>query len=227
MPHQKILSAFLDESGDFGQYEQHSPYYLVSLVLHDQTIDISQNISDFETHTKNLGYEHHAVHTGPLIRRESDYINETRDDRIKLFNALFHFVRKTDIKYSCVKVNKRECADEIALNSRISKQLGAIIQNHLDYFTSFDKVIVYYDNGQIDLTKIITSVFSSYISNVEFRKVQPVDYKLFQAADMICTIELLADKAETKTFSKSESDFFCGINRFKKNYLKWIIKKKL
>lgn len=54
MPHQKILSAFLDESGDFGQYEQHSPYYLVSLVLHDQTIDISQNISDFETHTKKF-----------------------------------------------------------------------------------------------------------------------------------------------------------------------------
>lgn len=73
MPYQRILSAFLDESGDFGQYEQHSPYYLVSLVLHDQTINISQNIADFEAHAENLGYGNHAVHTGSLIRRESDY----------------------------------------------------------------------------------------------------------------------------------------------------------
>lgn len=132
-----------------------------------------------------------------------------------------------DISYSCVKVNKRECKDEIALNSRISKQLGSILQDNMEYFSSFDKVIVYYDNGQVNLTKIITSVFSSHISNVEFRKVQPVDYKLFQVADMICTIELLAYKADTKSFSRSEYDFFGGINRFKKNYLKWILKKKL
>ncbi|MCR4717026.1 MAG: hypothetical protein K5656_07575 [Lachnospiraceae bacterium] len=77
----RILSVFIDESGDFGPYEQHSPYYLVSLVLHDQSIDISKNIADFESHLKNLGYEHHAVHTGPLIRRESDYSNDLIEDR--------------------------------------------------------------------------------------------------------------------------------------------------
>ena len=32
----KILSIFIDESGDFGAYEAHAPYYLVALVYHDQ-----------------------------------------------------------------------------------------------------------------------------------------------------------------------------------------------
>ena len=30
----KELSVFVDESGDFGQYEQHSPFYIISLVMH-------------------------------------------------------------------------------------------------------------------------------------------------------------------------------------------------
>ena len=223
----RTLSVFIDESGDFGPYEQHSPYYLVSLVLHDQSIDISKNISDFESHLRNLGYEHHAVHTGPLIRRESDYLNDLVEDRKRLFSSLFNFARRLDIRYSCVKVNKKECRDEIMLNSRISKQLGAILDDNRSYFSSFDHVVVYYDNGQVNLTRIISSVFSSHLADVEFRKVQPVDYRLFQVADMVCTLELLSDKADAKNFSNSELEFFDNIRDFKKNYLKWILRKKL
>lgn len=73
---EKILSVFIDESGDFGPYELHAPYYLVAMILHDQDTDISENIKSFETHLSNLGYRHHAIHTGPLIRRESIYSND-------------------------------------------------------------------------------------------------------------------------------------------------------
>ena len=38
-----ILSVFIDESGDFGEVNQASPYYLVTLVLHEQNIDISRS----------------------------------------------------------------------------------------------------------------------------------------------------------------------------------------
>ena len=33
---EKRLSVFIDESGDFGTYEVHAPYYLVSMILHNQ-----------------------------------------------------------------------------------------------------------------------------------------------------------------------------------------------
>ena len=164
----RTLSVFIDESGDFGAYEAHSPYYIVALVYHDQNIDISKNLQVFSEHLRNLGYENHAVHTGPLIRRESDYEHELVEERKRLFNALFHFARKLDIQYSCVKVLKRECRDEIVLTSRISKQLGEILDEHQDFFHAYNQIIVYYDNGQINLTRIISSVFSSHLSDVEF-----------------------------------------------------------
>jgi len=37
---EKILSVFIDESGDFGPYEPHAPYYLVAMVLHNQNINV-------------------------------------------------------------------------------------------------------------------------------------------------------------------------------------------
>ena len=64
-------------------------------------------------------------------------------------------------------------------------------------FSHFDSVVIYYDNGQTELTKVITSVFSSLLSNVDVRKVKQIDYLLLQVADLACTMELLAEKLET------------------------------
>lgn len=224
---EKTLSIFIDESGDFGSYTQHSPYYLVTLILHNQNTDISQNILALETHLNNLGYPQHAIHTGPLIRRESVYTSESREKRKKLFNILFHFCRKSDFKYLYTLVKKSECPDVQSLTSRLTKRLLEVLSKHQIFFEQFDHIIIYYDNGQIELTKILTSVFHSLFTHVEFRKVQPANYKLFQAADLICTIELLAQKAENNSFSRSEQDFFGSIRDFKKNYLKPIQKKNL
>lgn len=221
---EKCLSVFIDESGDFGPYEPHSPYYLVAMVLHDQSIDITDNISAFETHLTNLGYSHHAVHTGPLIRRESVYENDYVEDRKRLYCALFNFTRKLNINYTCALVKKSECPDVVTLTSKLSKEIAAVLRDHADFWNSYDQIIVYYDNGQIELTKILTSVFSALYTHVEFRKVKPVDYKLFQVADLICTTELLEEKA---TFSRSELEFFNNKRDFRKNFLKNIRKKHL
>lgn len=64
---EKILSIFIDESGDFGRYDSKNPYYYVSLILHDQSINISENIENLEQHLKKIGYPNHAIHTGPII----------------------------------------------------------------------------------------------------------------------------------------------------------------
>ena len=66
---EKVLSVFIDESGDFGAYEHHAPYYLVAMVLHDQSVDITSDIRGMDERMRSLGYDHHAIHTGPLIRR--------------------------------------------------------------------------------------------------------------------------------------------------------------
>ena len=223
----RILSVFVDESGDFGPYESHSPYYIVSLVIHDQQINISENINIFDKHLLNLGYDPHAIHTGPLIRRESIYLNYLIEDRKRLFNALFNFARKLNFRYFCLKVQKKECPDVISITSKLAKLLSNRLRENELFWNNYDKVIIYYDNGQIELTKILTSVFNTLYTHVEFRKVTPIDYKLFQVADLICTLELLAEKAESNSFTNSELEFFDNIRTFKKNYLKPIRKKEL
>ena len=224
---EKTLSLFIDESGDFGVYAPHSPYYIICIVLHDQSIDIHPDIKTFEQHLKNSGYPDHAVHTGPLIRRESVYLNDNIKDRKYLFNALFHFVRKLNIKYLCVKVKKSDFRNSMDLMVYISRELSALLNKNIDFFREYEKMIIYYDNGQNELTKIITSVFNSLYSFVEFRKVSPSDYRLFQAADLICTLELLSEKAASNTFTKSEIEFFNSIRNFKKSYMKYIEKKRI
>lgn len=224
---EKTLSVFIDESGDFGPYDFHAPYYLVAMILHNQDIDITRNINELDNHLSNLGYGKHAIHTGPLIRRESVYSNDIMEDRKRLFNALFHFARKLNFKYVCTKIRKNECQDMITMTSKLSRSIADVIRKNQKFWEQFEHIIIYYDNGQIELTKILVSVFNALYAHVEFRKVRPVDYKLFQVADLVCTIELLTEKADANLFTRSEREFFCSPRDFKKNYSKQLLKKHL
>lgn len=44
------LSIFIDESGDWGEYAKHCPYYIVTMVMHDQSKDIEKEIRHLEEH---------------------------------------------------------------------------------------------------------------------------------------------------------------------------------
>ena len=124
-------------------------------------------------------------------------------------------------------MNKAECSDSIQLTAKLSRKIATQLRDNLDYFNSFDNIIVYYDNGQNELTKILISIFNALFVNVEFRRVKPSEYKLFQVADLICTWELLSLKAKDKAFSKSENEMFGSAREFMKNRYKLIQKKKL
>ena len=70
----KIMSIFIDESGDFGPYQSHAPYYIVSMILHNQETDITENINHLNEHIVNLNYNNHAIHVGPDSQRIDIYI---------------------------------------------------------------------------------------------------------------------------------------------------------
>lgn len=113
------------------------------------------------------------------------------------------------------------------MTARLSRSIADTLSDHLTYMESFEHIIVYYDNGQLELTRILTSVFNTLFSHVEFRKVKPIDYKLFQVADLICTMSLLSKKSESNSFSRSETEFLGSVRDFKKNYWKVLSKKQL
>ena len=223
---EKVLSVFIDESGDFGQYNPASPNYYVAMVLHNQETDISKNIDALERQIGNWGYPAHTIHTGPLIRRESVYKNDLREHRKALFNALYDFTRMLDIQYICPTINQGDCAEKskLAYTDKLTKEIANKLRANYEYFSTFDKIIVYYDYGQIELAQILVSVFNTMFANVEFRKIETNQYKLAQAADLICTVEAIAQK---NVLTKSEVEFFHSKHDFRKNIYKNIAKKKL
>jgi len=219
------LDILIDESGDFGAYQAHSPYYLVGMLFHDGRNDIGQAAQLLDTQVRNLGFEPHAIHTGPIIRREGNYLNRTVNERKRLLNALIHFSRRIDVQYVVLCVDKRECKDIIDLIARISRLIRVFLDRHDTFFQSFDGITVYYDNGQIELTRILTSTLSVLLPNVSFHRVRSSEHKLFQLVDMYCSLELTALKFKTCTASSSELDMFHNSRAFNKDYLKKIRKK--
>ena len=161
-----------------------------------------------------------------MIRRESVYKNDLREQRKALFNALYHFTRLLEIQYICPAINQGDCTEKskLAYTDKLTKEIANHLRLHYGYFSVFDKIIVYYDYGQIELAQILVSVFNTMFSNVEFRKIETNQYKLSQAADLICTVEAIAQK---NVLTKSECEFFHSKNEFKKNIYKNIAKKKL
>lgn len=221
----KELSIFIDESGDFGEYEYHSPYYIIAMVFHDQDNDIQQAISKLNRELSYLNLNNLCIHTGPIIRKEEIYTHMSIEERRRIFNKMVAFIRQIDIRYKCFYIDKKHISDVVEASGKLSKQISLFIREHYEDFLSFHNVKIYYDNGQVEVSKILSSVFNALLPNSIFRKVMPVEYKLFQVADLLCTLELVKLKLENNMFSKSEKSFFGNIHDLKKNYLKPLSKK--
>ena len=152
----KELSIFIDESGDFGDYSFHSSYYIITMVFHDQSVDIQEQIRHLDAELSYLDLNNLCIHTGPIIRKEEIYQSMDIFERRRIFNKMMAFIRSID---------------------------------------------------------------------VHFRKVMPSDYKLFQVADFICSLQLVRLKLEANQFSKSEMNFFGNQRDLKQNYLNPLKKK--
>lgn len=213
----KGLSIFVDESGDFGEYAQHAPYYIITMVFHDQSNDISQNINILNNALRQIGYgDEQAVHTEPLIRREPPYQYFQPNERRAIFSKLYYFTLNCDIKYKSFVFKKAEYENSFKLEARMARELSQFIRENLSYFQSFEKVILYYDNGQHELNRILNTVLATQLADYDVRKVIPNEYRLFQVADLICTLELLKTKMEHGKLSNSEERIFHSKRDLKK-----------
>ena len=195
------------------------------MVFHNQQEDIQSAISKLNQQLSYLNLDNLCIHTGPIIRKEEIYVNMSVDERRRIFNKMVAFIRQIDIRYKSFCIEKKHISDVVEATGKLSKQISGFIREHYEDFLAFDDVKIYYDNGQVEVSKILSSVFNALLPNPIFRKVMPSDYKLFQAADLLCTLELVKLKLENNMFSKSEKNFFGIIRDLKKNYLKPLGKK--
>ena len=203
-------------------------YYIVTLVFHDQARPIDDGLKVLDRELSLLNCPKGAVHTEPLIRREAPYEAFTPNERRAIFTKLFFFAKKSDILYRSFIFEKQQFNDEMKLEARISRDISQFLRDKMSFFNGFDEIVLYYDNGQKQLSRILNSVLATEFVNYDVRKVSPSDYRLFQVADLICTIELFNIKCETGIqMTKSEEYIFHSKREFKKDFVKSLLSKRL
>ncbi len=217
------LSIFIDESGDFGDYQEHCPFYIISFIFHNQECSITEQVEKLDQFLEYNNLKRHNIHTAPLIRKEKSYKDTDISLRSKLFRQLFNFVRSVDISYKTIVVDKRTYKNQMDIVKMITKELSSFIRNNYSFFQQFENIIVYYDNGQVQLNKTLVAIFGAMFGeNIDFRGIEPNNFKLFQAADLICTLELIKNKLSCgKSLTASEQKFFGSASKLRKNYLKF------
>lgn len=222
----KELSVFIDESGDFGAYDPRAPFYIIGMVLHDQSKDISASIKRFDNSLRQIDFTPNYIHVGPLIRREFEYRNLSIPERVRILRRLVNFASSIDFSYQAFVAEKKHIEDDVELVALLAKQVSNFIKQNYPFFMSYDKVKVYYDDGQVEVHKIITSVFTTLLGNVEFKKAYQKDYRLAQIADLICTTTLTEIKMNTKTLSRSEKRLLGDEREIRKKLVKPLERKK-
>ena len=87
----KELSVFIDESGDFGEYDEQAPYYIITMVFHEQKTPITDAIQKLNQELSYMDLNDLCIHTGPIIRREEIYEFMSITERRRIFNKLVAF----------------------------------------------------------------------------------------------------------------------------------------
>lgn len=133
------------------------------------------------------------------------------------------------ITYQTFFYKRNEFADKEALSNRMRRDITTYLFDNLSFFQSFDKVKIYYDNGQQIVASALHAAIEYVLSTDSYlyRKSKSADFILAQAADFLCTLELVSHKFENSEASRTEEKFFGSARNFKRNYLKKVRRKLL
>lgn len=226
----KTLSIFVDESGRFQYPDAGSRFYILGLVLHDQSQAIGDQVADLARAEEELGLDGHCFHAGPLIRKEKGYEFMSRRFRGRIFSRMMAFAQKVPFKYHCLSVDKKNIDRIDQIVDRLRRDLIAFVNEHRDDALNVDVVKVYYDCGQSPVTNLLHKTFEEQLGKrvVFAQDVHPSDYRLFQLADLVCTLHLISRRLKVgERMTLSEMRLFGGPRDFKRNVLKKIRTKEI
>lgn len=209
------LSIYIDETGDFGPYDSITKIYGVAFVLCDDLERSEPYLRMFQRRLQNKKAGIFPIHVGPLIRREGPYNSLDHEDRLLLFDAIFDLLLESPVSILTSMIRKSERESDVEMAKALSNQ----IKNHLDYLNSFDKIVIFYDNGQSQLRSLLLGIFSANFLNFEMVLARQGEHPFMQVADLVASLTLLDYKVREGNLSKSENEFFAGRRKLKKVYL--------
>ena len=204
----KRLNIFIDESGDFGFVDGSSDLYAVLFTLHESSDPITGELNYLNESLNKQNYDG-MLHLAYLIAKRADYADYTLAQRQKIFWTIFNFARKVPVKLKTIILDKRYMNNKSQLNKAIFTEISKFVADNKKYFDTFDKIVIYYDNGQETLGTILDIIF---VSDDKIERRIEFDHKakrLFQVSDMLTFIDKLDYKYyNNMPFTKAEKYFF-------------------
>ena len=156
------------------------------------------------------------IHMAHLVMHHAVYALMDIDTRKSIFNAIYQFSIKIPINYRTIIIDKKYVDNILVLRKKIIYEINKMINDNEKYFTKFDKIVLYYDNGQEKLGNMLDSLFSrfeGYEHRVEF---DHKEKRLFQVADMLTYLDKTFYKYKNNLkYNKAEKFFFDNYNSHK------------
>lgn len=206
----KRLNIFVDETGEFGFTKRASKLYGISFTFHDQDDDITSELEKLNDRLNRIGYSD-MIHMADLIMHRGDYAKFDINKRKSIFNAIYQFSRKIPVKYYTIIVDKKYTDNGVVLRKHISLEINKMLKENEKYFNKFDKIVMYYDNGQEELGIVLNSLFSRFNGFEHRIDFDHKEKRLFQVSDMLTVIDKLDYKRKNNIrFTKAERYFFNG-----------------
>lgn len=206
------LNIFVDETGEFGFGKGSSELYGVSFTFHEQINDIKSELEILNSKLNEIGYNN-MIHMADLIMRRGDYKNFDINIRKSIFNTIYQFSRKIPVKYCTIIIDKNYTDNSRILKQKVSYEINQMIKNNEKYFKKFNKIVLYYDNGQETLGTILDAIFLQYEGYEHRIDFNHKEKRLFQVSDMLTYIDKYDYKYKNKMkFSISEKYFFTNEN---------------
>ena len=218
------LSIFVDESGSDGLSDRH---YLLTVVMHDQSENIANSIAAYEGALRAKGLPDIPFHASPLMNGKDLYSGLDLRTRKMMLGSFRVFFRHMPVKYHTFAYATKQFASLDKLAGAMRRDIVNFLFDNLAELQSYDMVKVYYDNGQHSIAESLHLAIEYALSKdaVVYRPAQPSEYRLSQAADYICTMELTAIKYAEHTATATDEKFFGKWSDFKKGILKETRKK--
>lgn len=222
----KELSCFLDESGSDNLRDR---YYLLTLVLHEQSDSIQGNIAAYERSLAERGLPDIPFHAGPLMTGHGPYEGMDIRTRKRLLSAFRVLFRHMPIRHATFAFRMSEFPTPDDVTAAMRRALVEFLFDHLAYLQGFDDVKIYYDAGQhsIDVALHRAMDYALAKEAVRYKPATASDYRLSQAADYVCTMELAALRYRDGAATATDDKFFGTWAQFKRGILKEVRAKRV
>ena len=219
------LNLHIDESGSQDLSEG---LYLVTVVLHDHSDDVTLAIGEYENRLFVAGLDNVPFHGKDLLHGNGEYSSISPGDRKRLLTQFARLVRTLPFAYFTLSYSSSEIHGKKELESRIRRDLALLIYEHLDFFQAFGTISVYYDNGQGAVSVALHDALDFVLAKnvADYRDADNGARRLLQVADYICTVERAAIAYAAGAQTKTQERFFGSRRNFAQSFMKQLSRKR-